>query len=78
MYSAYCLLSGSEEPKSFEEAMETNEWKDAINKEFKSHDELGTWSEKSLPRNTSAIDTKWVFSTKEDGTKKARLVARGF
>lgn len=24
------------------------------------------------------METKWVFRTKQDGTKKARLVARGY
>jgi len=28
-----------------------------------------------LPIGHSAIDTKWIFKVKEDGTKKARLVS---
>ena len=39
---------------------------------------LGTWSPSQLPKGKVAIDTKWVFRLKEDGIKKARLVARGF
>ncbi|BES91568.1 Hypothetical protein NTJ_04378 [Nesidiocoris tenuis] len=79
LYSAYCMLSSTtEEPKTFEEARQNDEWKAAIKNELDSHKELGTWTPAKLPENKEAIDTKWVFKIKEDGTKKARLVARGF
>ncbi|CAA9998927.1 unnamed protein product, partial [Nesidiocoris tenuis] len=79
LYSAYCMLSSTtQEPKTFEEARQNDEWKAAIKNELDSHKELGTWTPAKLPENKEAIDTKWVFKIKEDGTKKARLVARGF
>ncbi|UYV73309.1 hypothetical protein LAZ67_10002666 [Cordylochernes scorpioides] len=34
--------------------------------------------QKGEKSNIKPIDTKWIFRTKEDGTKKARLVAKGF
>lgn len=32
---------------------------------------------KNLKQDKKAIQTKWVFRTKDDGTKKARIVAQG-
>jgi len=31
-----------------------------------------------IPKNVHIIDTKWVFTEKNNNKKKARLVARGF
>lgn len=39
---------------------------------------MNTWKETELPSGKKAIDTKWIFKTKQDGRKKARLVAKGF
>lgn len=77
-YAAYCLLSTTDEPKTFKEACESPEWLQAINSELDSHQKLQTWTPSKLPEGQAAIDTKWVFKIKDDGTKKARLVARGF
>ncbi|KAG5879824.1 hypothetical protein JTB14_007676 [Gonioctena quinquepunctata] len=52
--------------------------KEAIEKELNSHTKLNTWTEAELPEGKTAIQTRWVFRTKEDGTKKARVVAEGF
>lgn len=75
-YIAYALIT--EDPKSYKEAVEQGGWTEAINKELEAHEKLGTWETAELPKGCKAIDTKWVFRTKHDGTKKARLVARGF
>jgi len=32
----------------------------------------------NIPKDTTLIDTRWVFTTKDNGVKRARLVARGF
>jgi len=32
----------------------------------------------NIPKNAHIIDTKWVFTKKENNKRKARLVARGF
>lgn len=78
-YEEYCLLSSENDPTTYTEAInQGEEWKMAIDKEVKSLEELNTWTESELPKGKSAIDTKWIFRTKSDGTKKARLVARGF
>lgn len=78
LYTAYCMLTRTEEPQTYEEAIKSEDWKDAISSELDSHERLGTWTPTKLPDGQVAIDTKWIFKIKEDGTKKARLVARGF
>lgn len=78
VYTAYCLLASQADPETYEEAINDGEWKEAIIKELKSHEKLQTWKEESLPEGKTAIQTKWVFRTKDDGTKKARIVAKGF
>ncbi|KAI8435899.1 hypothetical protein MSG28_004091 [Choristoneura fumiferana] len=75
---AFSLIADSD-PRSYKEAVDKGEeWKKAINEEIKSLEELNTWKEAELPRGKKAIDTKWIFKTKQDGRKKARLVAKGF
>lgn len=73
---AFCLHI---EPQTYDEAIKEGEgWKEAIDNELKSHEQLNTWTETELQNKKRAIDTKWVFRTKQDGKKKARLVAKGF
>ncbi|RVE41872.1 hypothetical protein evm_013480 [Chilo suppressalis] len=73
---AYCLMT---DPQTYEEAIEGGkEWQDAIESELNSLKQLDTWEEATLPKGKKAIDTKWVFRTKQGGKKKARLVAKGF
>ncbi|KAG5861730.1 hypothetical protein JTB14_000614 [Gonioctena quinquepunctata] len=75
----YCLISSSKsDPLTYEDAVKDKEWKEAIEKELNSHTKLNTWTEAELPEGKTAIQTRWVFRTKEDGTKKARVVAKGF
>ncbi|KAG5869372.1 hypothetical protein JTB14_030357 [Gonioctena quinquepunctata] len=79
VYTAYCLISSSKsDPSTYEDAVKNKEWKEAIEKELNSHTKLNTWTEAELPEGETAIQTRWVFRTKEDGTKKARVVAKGF
>ncbi|CAH2108821.1 unnamed protein product [Euphydryas editha] len=75
IYTAYCLLSS--DPQDYNEAIDKG-WNKEINKELNSHEKLGTWELADLPEGKKAIDTKWIFRTKQDGTRKARLVAKGF
>lgn len=71
-----CLSANA--PETFEEAIKEPEWKNAINKELDALQRLETWEEQEITDGRKLIDTKWIFKLKEDGTKKARLVARGF
>ncbi|KAG5875125.1 hypothetical protein JTB14_022597 [Gonioctena quinquepunctata] len=77
IYTAYCLLTKvDQDPKTYKEASIMLDWQQAIDKELSSHEKLETWQPAKLPVGQRAIDTRWLFKTKEDGTKKARLVAK--
>ena len=72
-------------PKTYSQAVNCpakEAWIAAINREFDSHVENGTFKVVDMPRNSNLIDTKWVFRVKfdENGDEvaKARLTARGF
>lgn len=56
------------------------EWKKAIQKEKESLKENNTWKvmDSTEAEGKKILSTKWIFKTKEDGRKKARLVVRGF
>lgn len=60
----------------------SDEWKDAMQAEYKSLIANKTWSLANLPKGQKAIGNKWVFNIKrnQDGSIekfKARLVAKG-
>lgn len=78
IYSAYCLITSEQDPKTYQQAVNSDNWKMAMQKELQAHEKQKTWEEAELPNGKNAIETKWVFRTKEDGTKKARIVARGY
>ncbi|BES99090.1 kv channel-interacting protein [Nesidiocoris tenuis] len=78
LYNVYCMLSCEKDPESYREAVKDPDWSRAIENEMQSHEKLGTWSSVDNCKNAVPIQTRWVFRTKSDGTKKARLVARGF
>ncbi|KAG5868166.1 hypothetical protein JTB14_020310 [Gonioctena quinquepunctata] len=78
IYAAYDVLESENDQQRYKEAYKSKEWQKAVQSELMSHDKLKTWSITDLPDGKSPIDTRWVFRTKEDGTKKARLVAKGF
>lgn len=54
------------------------QWKTAISNELKSLDLNKTWSVVNcIPSDRKPIQSKWVFTVKDDGRYKARLVAKG-
>ncbi|KAK1416343.1 hypothetical protein QVD17_32133 [Tagetes erecta] len=70
-------------PKTFYQAAQNSNWKEAMEKEIKALEQNETWSLASLPAGKKAIDSKWVYKVKfkpngEVERYKARLVARGF
>ncbi|KXJ67887.1 hypothetical protein RP20_CCG008080 [Aedes albopictus] len=79
-------MTVEEEPSSYEEAVRSSEsdlWKAAMQEEYDSLMENGTWVLAELPAGRKAIGSKWVFKKKEDSAGnvckfKARLVAQGF
>lgn len=68
---------------TFQQAQTNPHWQSAMEAEIDSIHKNQTWTLVSLPPNTKAISSKWVYKLKP-GTRgnparyKARLVARGF
>lgn len=72
----YVLLTYNEVMKS----PERENWEKAIKSEKESLESNNTWEIVDLEKTKEhkILTNKWVFCIKEDGTYKARLVARGF
>src|SRR4029078_5287093 len=74
------------EPQTYQQAVsspEREKWLEAINAEYESLNDNGTWELVERPKGRKLVSCKWVFKVKQnaDGTVdryKARLVARGF
>ena len=86
-----CLISavtsGPTEPKTFQESWhypiekESDNWRAAIRKDFRSMIERGVRRKKikrKIPNNRRLIANKCVFKIKRDCTYRARLVALGY
>ena len=76
-------LCDAEEPKSFAEALESEQWKEAMQQEIDSIHKNHTWDLVDLPEGKKPIGTKWVFKVKRksDGQidrYKAQLVVKGY
>ena len=68
-------------PSTYDEAIksaESNEWKQAIDKEIKQLVKYKVFEKVSHDQSRKVIPTKWIFTRKRDGTYKARLVACGY
>ena len=69
------------EPASYAEAMRSDyaaEWTDACQYEIDALAKNQTWDLVDLPPGRKTVKSKWVFKTKSDGRRRARLVAKGF
>jgi len=74
------------DPQSYSEAIrspDSRQWGEAIQAEYDSLIENGTWKTATLPPGRKALTTKWVLKKKLGPTGdilkyKARMVARGF
>ena len=80
---AVSSLCDEEEPLSFDEAQNSENWLVAMQNEYDAIMKNGTWSLCDLPVGKKAIGCKWVFKLKRkpDGSVdryKARLVAKGY
>ena len=68
-------------PITYKQAMlsaECEKWKIAMDSEMSAHYSNNTWNLVDLPKDRKAIGNRWVFTKKDDGRYKARLVAQGF
>ncbi|KAA0045493.1 reverse transcriptase [Cucumis melo var. makuwa] len=71
------------EPLNFEEALQNDKWKIAMDEEIKAIKKNDTWELSTLPNEKKAVGVKWVFKIKrnekgEVERYKARLVAKGY
>ncbi|GKV10025.1 hypothetical protein SLEP1_g21450 [Rubroshorea leprosula] len=82
----YVLLTDGGEPKTYCEAMESEnkkEWLMAMQEEMSSLQENGTYELVELPKDKKALNNKWVFRVKSEVNNpnprfKARLVVKDF
>ena len=71
------------EPSTFEEAVNHQEWKDSMSKEYQSIMKNGVWEIVTRPEDKSVVTSKWIYKIKHAANGsidkyKARFVARGF
>lgn len=71
------------EPCTSKEAIKHQEWKDAMNEEYKSIMKNDIWEVMPRPKDKSVVTSKWIYKIKHgaDGSvekHKARFVGRGF
>ncbi|GFP85861.1 probable inactive shikimate kinase like 1 chloroplastic [Phtheirospermum japonicum] len=72
-----------QEPNNLKEALNTPEWKCAMQEELFALSQNQTWTLSTLPPDKQLIGCKWIYKVKKnvDGTLnryKARLVAKGY
>lgn len=77
------LLSGIDEPVTFEQAIKDEAWRAAMDAEIDTIERNDTWKLTNLPYGHKAIAFKWVFKLKRNPSGaiikyKARLVAKGY
>jgi hypothetical protein len=80
---AIAMFSSSEDPTTFDEAVKSTKWKEAMDSEIKSIEANNTWKLVTLPHGVKPVGVKWVYKTKfnEKGKiekHKAILVAKGY
>lgn len=76
-------LVDSTDPVSFEEAVKSAIWRQAMEAEIKAIEKNRTWELTDLPTCAKRIGVKWIYKTKlnefgEVDKFKARLVAKGY
>lgn len=79
----YSFLTSIGEPQNLSEALEDNNWKQAMDAEYDALMKNKTWHLVPPQKGCNIIDCKWVYKIKQkqDGSLdryKARLVAKGF
>lgn len=80
---AAMMTMTEDDPVTYEEAVKSKKWRDAMEKEVDSIERNDTWGLCKLPKGVIPIKVKWLYKTKlnEQGKiekYKARLVAKGY
>ena len=70
----------SDTPASVGEALNSEDWRNAMRRELEMLETKGTWVEASKPAGRSLVDCRWVYALKRNANGKiikykARLVA---
>ena len=68
------------EPSSFDETYQDDEWGHAMEEEIQALNQNQIWELVQMPKDVKPIFCKWVYKTRPDGSierYKARLVVRG-
>ena len=69
------------EPSTYDEAInsiESVKWQEAMDREYRQLMKHRTWQIVEKPKDVPIVSVKWIYTIKDDGRYKARLVARGF
>uniref|UniRef100_A0A2N9J4X6 CCHC-type domain-containing protein n=1 Tax=Fagus sylvatica TaxID=28930 RepID=A0A2N9J4X6_FAGSY len=77
---SYALLTSSEDPSIFQEAIESSEkdkWMEAMVEENESLSKNKTWELTELPKGKKPIGCKWVFKKKGSSIRKRRGKIQG-
>lgn len=82
----FSLMSTNDEPRSYREALSSDEkklWSQAMHDEMVSLDTCDTWDLESFPKGRKVIGCKWIFKKKIGAycnlkRYKARLVSKGY
>ena len=77
----YVNFVSADTPISYEDAVKSEDlldWKQAMDKEMTCLMKNKTWKLVNRPKDRKVLDVKWIYTTKADNRKKARLVVRGF
>jgi hypothetical protein len=59
---AIAMFSSSEDPTTFEEAVKSKTWRNAMETEMKSIEDNNTWKLVDLPQGVKPIGVKWIFN----------------
>jgi hypothetical protein len=82
-YATYMTKLLDEEPTTFEEAIQKEQWKEAMTEEHQSIMKNEVWEIIPRPKEKSVVTSKWVYKIKHVADRsvdkyKARFITRGF
>jgi hypothetical protein len=82
-YASYMMRLLDDEPTTFEEAVQKEQWKEAMTKEHQSIMKNEVWEIVPRPKEKSVVTSKWVYKIKHAVDRsvdkyKERFVAKGF
>ena len=77
------MLSTTDDPIHFEEAIKSERWRKAMDVEMEVIKRNNTWELVELPKGAKKVGVKWVYKTKLNENRevdkyKARLVVKGY